>query len=385
MKKIFRCTLVNAALINSYGALAFATNAFESGAVTDSITYSTSSTVSASADNYEHVFANLALNCIHQEFPNVVKHMMNSGADVKAPSKLYPAFYGCLDWHSSVHGHWLLVRMLNTAHDKVDANLIVDKLNISFTKDNIEKELASLKRDNNASFERPYGLAWFLQLTSELRQSAQPEAKAWLQTLLPLEKEIVARLSAWLPKLAYPIRTGEHSQTAFAFGLMLDWAKAAGDSEFEALLTSRVKHYYLSDKNCPLAYEPSGQDFLSPCLAQADLMRRVLSKKDYGQWLNAFFPNLNDSTSTWLAPASVTDKTDGKLAHLDGLNISRAWMIEGIMHALPANDKRVPVLKRALNAHRDAGLNAVLSDMHYMGSHWLGSFAAYLETKRGIK
>ena len=335
-------------------------------------------------NDYESVFANLALHCIHQEFPNVVKHMMNDGDDVKAPRQLYPAFYGCLDWHSSVHGHWLLVRMLNTAQDTVNNDEIIKKLNASFTPRNIQGELKSLKRENNASFERPYGLAWFLQLTAELRQSSIPEAKVWLDTLLPLEKEIVVRISTWLPKLAYPIRTGEHSQTAFAFGLMLDWAKTSGNEEFEALLMSKVKDYYQSDKQCPLAYEPSGQDFLSPCLAEADLMRRVMSKKDYSQWLSAFFPGLTSKTSNWLSPATVTDKTDGKLAHLDGLNISRAWMIEGIMEALPEGDERIPVLEKTLKAHRKAGLDAVFGDMHYMGSHWLGSFASYLETKRGI-
>ena len=335
-------------------------------------------------NDYESVFANLALHCIHQEFPNVVKHMMNDGDDVKAPRQLYPAFYGCLDWHSSVHGHWLLVRMLNTAQDTVNNDEIIKKLNASFTPRNIQGELKSLKRENNASFERPYGLAWFLQLTAELRQSSIPEAKVWLDTLLPLEKEIVVRISTWLPKLAYPIRTGEHSQTAFAFGLMLDWAKTSGNEEFEALLTSKVKDYYQSDNQCPLAYEPSGQDFLSPCLAEADLMRRVMTEKDYSQWLSAFFPDLTAKTSSWLAPATVTDKTDGKLAHLDGLNISRAWMIEGIMSALPDDDARLPVLEKTLKIHREAGLNAVFGDMHYMGSHWLGSFANYLETKRGI-
>lgn len=335
-------------------------------------------------NDYESVFANLALHCIHQEFPNVVKHMMNDGDDVKAPRQLYPAFYGCLDWHSSVHGHWLLVRMLNTAQDTVNNDEIIKKLNASFTPRNIQGELKSLKRENNASFERPYGLAWFLQLTAELRQSSIPEAKVWLDTLLPLEKEIVVRISTWLPKLAYPIRTGEHSQTAFAFGLMLDWAKTSSNEEFEALLMSKVKDYYQSDKQCPLAYEPSGQDFLSPCLAEADLMRRVMSKKDYSQWLSPFFPGLTSKTSNWLSPATVTDKTDGKLAHLDGLNISRAWMIEGIMEALPEGDERIPVLAKTLKAHRKAGLDAVFGDMHYMGSHWLGSFASYLETKRGI-
>ncbi len=388
IKNLINCTAALATTLAAPTAFASGTSTVET-ANTNSASINQIANATAYADvpnnNYESVFANLALHCIHQEFPNVVKHMMNNGEDVKAPSQLYPAFYGCLDWHSSVHGHWLLVRMLNTTQGAVDKGEIIEKLNASFTPKNIQGELVSLKRENNASFERPYGLAWFLQLTAELRQSSLPEAKRWLNTLLPLEEEIVSRISAWLPKLAYPIRTGEHSQTAFAFGLMLDWAKTAGNKEFEALLTSRVKDYYLADKQCPLAYEPSGQDFLSPCLAEADLMRRVMSKKDYSQWLSAFFPGLTAKTSYWLAPATVTDKTDGKLAHLDGLNISRAWMIEGIIQALPEHDKRLPVLEKALSTHREAGLNAVFGDMHYMGSHWLGSFASYLETQRGLK
>ena len=383
IKNFIRSSIALTTIIATHNAFATSTPTAEAVSPNSTKTDASYST-GTSNNNYESIFANLALHCIHQEFPNVVKHMMNSADDVKAPNKLYPAFYGCLDWHSSVHGHWLLVRMLNTAQDAVDKDEIIEKLNISFTAENIQGELASLKRENNASFERPYGLAWFLQLTAELRQSSLPEATEWLNTLRPLEDEIVARVSAWLPKLAYPIRTGEHSQTAFAFGLMLDWAKTAGNEEFEALLTSRVKDYYLADKQCPLAYEPSGQDFLSPCLAEADLMRRVMSKKDYSQWLSAFFPSLTARTSNWLAPATVTDKTDGKLAHLDGLNISRAWMIEGIISALPDDDARLPVLKKTLKAHRGAGLNAVFGDMHYMGSHWLGSFASYLETQRGI-
>ncbi|GEA06151.1 hypothetical protein KUL42_09120 [Alteromonas sp. KUL42] len=334
---------------------------------------------------YEKVFANLALQCIHQTYPNVVKHMMNDASDVKTPDKLYPAFYGCLDWHSSVHGHWLLVRMLNTAQNNVDRERIISRLALSFTKENIDGELTSLLRENNASFERPYGLAWFLQLTAELRTATFPEAEKWLEVLTPLETAIVERISIWLPKLAYPIRTGEHSQTAFAFGLMLDWAREAKNVEFEQILTGRINKYYSGDTQCPLAYEPSGQDFLSPCLAEADLMRRIMTQSEFATWLTAFFPQLTGNKEHWLAPATVTDKSDGKLAHLDGLNISRAWMIEGIMRALPKDDKRQDTLKASFEQHRSAGLHAVIGDMHYMGSHWLGSFASYLETQRGIQ
>lgn len=336
--------------------------------------------------SYEDVFSQLALGCIHKEYSNKIAHYMNSDDDLKPPRELYPAFYGCFDWHSSVHGHWLLVRMLNTSPDKVDRTLIIEKLNQSLSKQNIEAELANYQRPGMASFERPYGIAWLLQLTAELRQSNVEQAKVWLNNLLPLEQQAVSNISDWLPKLSFPIRTGEHSQTAFAFGLMLDWSRISEDKAFETLLTNKVRALYVNDKHCPLAYEPSGQDFLSPCVAEADLMRRVMNPHEFSAWLTDFFPTLTGSTKQeWLVPAVVTDKSDGKLAHLDGLNTSRAWMLEGIVNGLPSNDARILPLKRAIEAHRKAGLDAVLGDMHYMGSHWLGSFATYLQTQRGLQ
>ena len=334
---------------------------------------------------YTQVFSGLAMDCIHKEYSNKIAHYMTSDDDLKPPRELYPAFYGCFDWHSSVHGHWLLVRLLNTHESEVDGAAIRQMLNKSFAPANIAGELESYTRPGMKSFERPYGIAWLLQLTAELRQSSGDDAKRWLNHLLPLEQQAVLNISEWLPKLSFPIRTGEHSQTAFAFGLMLDWAQIAGDREFEALMKSRVRELYAGDVNCPLAYEPSGQDFLSPCIAEADLMRRVLTQSEFSSWLTDFFPSLNANTgSDWVVPATVTDKSDGKLAHLDGLNTSRAWMLEGITSALPMNDVRRKPLQSAIAAHRKAGLEAVLGDMHYMGSHWLGSFATYLETKRGL-
>ncbi len=340
----------------------------------------------SSQSSYEAVFAGLALGCIHKEYGNKIAHVMNSDEDLKPPRELYPMFYGCYDWHSSVHGHWLLVRLLNTRPDKVDADIIIRKLDRSFSAANVAGELANLQRPGMASFERPYGIAWLLQLTSELRQSSLPQANQWLQHLLPLEQRAVSNISDWLPKLTFPIRTGEHSQTAFAFGLMLDWSRVAGDQAFERLLTGRTKELYLKDRDCPLAYEPSGQDFLSPCLAEADLLRRILDRQSFADWLSDFLPTLTSETgSDWLVPGVVTDKSAGKLAHLDGLNTSRAWMLEGIISGLPHDDSRIATLRRVAEAHREAGLDAVLGDMHYMGSHWLGSFATYLQTRRGLE
>ncbi|MBO1255898.1 DUF2891 domain-containing protein [Alteromonas sp. 5E99-2] len=330
-------------------------------------------------------FSELALECVHKEYPNIVKHLMNSDDDVKTPKLLYPAFYGCFDWHSSVHGHWLLTRIVSQYPDSAHHQDIINTLNQSFTKENIQGELAYFNReDTGTSFERPYGLAWFLQLTTELRQWNDPQAKIWLDILAPLESKIVANVSDWLPKLAFPIRVGEHSQTAFSFGLMLDWSVVAKDNVFHDLLESNITRLYGDDVNCPLAYEPSGQDFLSPCLAEADLMRRILPKKEYGNWLSKFLPSIPaNGDGSWVTPAVVTDASDGKLAHLDGLNLSRAWMLEGIASALNPQDPRQAAIFNAAKAHKQAGINSVINDLHYMGSHWLGSFATYLETQRG--
>tara|TARA_R110000744_G_scaffold23717_3_gene59999 strand:- start:647 stop:1735 length:1089 start_codon:yes stop_codon:yes gene_type:complete len=331
-------------------------------------------------------FAQLALECVHKEYPNIIKHMMTGDEDVKTPKQLYPAFYGCFDWHSSVHGHWLLTRIASQHPETASYQDIMTSLDQSFTEANIAGELAYFNRQNTGtSFERPYGLGWFLQLTTELREWDNPQAKKWLTHLTPLEDKIIANISDWLPKLSFPIRVGEHSQTAFAFGLMLDWSKTANNQRFDDLLTQNITRLYRDDKDCPLAYEPSGQDFLSPCIAEADLMRRVQSTAEYTKWLSDFLPTLpKNGDSNWLNVATVVDKSDGKLAHLDGLNLSRAWMLEGIASGLNIEDPRRLAILNAAKAHKQAGINSVIHDMHYMGSHWLGSFATYLETQRGL-
>jgi hypothetical protein len=322
-------------------------------------------------------FAQLALECVHREYPNKIAHVLASDADARPPRVLTPAFYGCYDWHSAVHGHWLLARAVRLFPDAPYSAQARTELARSFTSANVTVEVAYLRADGRASFERPYGLAWLLQLAAELRGWNDPQAQAWVSTLAPLETEAAARLKAWLPKLRYPIREGEHDQTAFSFGLVWDWAQVARDAGMQQLLRDKAQQFYMNDRACPLAYEPSGQDFLSPCLAEADFMRRVLDPQGFAKWLTAFLPQIaRDGSIAWLPPGEVTDRSDPKLAHLDGLNLSRAWMLEGIARGLPANDKRIRALRASAAEHRRVSLGAVTSE-HYVGSHWLGTFALY--------
>jgi hypothetical protein len=329
-------------------------------------------------------FAELALACVHQEYPNKIAHVLQGDADVKPPRLLTPAFYGCYDWHSAVHGHWLLARLARTFPDAPFAARSRAALGSSLTAEHIADEVRYVAGPGRVGFERPYGLAWLLQLAAELREWKDPDAQRWAATLKPLEAAAAARITEWLPKLSRPIRVGEHDQTAFSFGLILDWAGIAGDTHMSELIASRTNAFYGSDRECPTAYEPSGQDFLSPCLAEADLMRRVQSPARFAEWLRGFMPGIPaDGNAGWLEPAVVTDPTDPKLAHLDGLNLSRAWMLDGIIKGLPATDLRRAALQSAAQRHRAAGLASVTGE-HYEGGHWLGSFAVYLTTGRGL-
>jgi hypothetical protein len=321
-------------------------------------------------------FAGLALDCIHKEYPNKIAHSLNSDADVKPPRELTPAFYGCFDWHSCVHGHWLLVRLARTfpqAPFAADARRAVAQ---SLTPANIAQEVKYLNTDGRSSFERPYGLAWLLQLAAELKEWDDPEAREWYAALRPLEQAATARIASWLPKMEHPIRTGEHNNTAFSIGLMLDYARITGNSEFGKLVEARARDYYLKDKNCPLAYEPSGEDFLSPCLAEADVVRRILPQSEFTRWFDAFLPVVD------LEPTRVADVTDGKLYHLAGLNLSRAWMLEGILSKLPEANPRRKQLSALATKLKQTGLESINS-AHYEGGHWLGSFAVYLVSGRG--
>jgi hypothetical protein len=331
-------------------------------------------------------FANLALACIDREYPNKISHLLAADADLRPPRELTPAFFGCYDWHSAVHGHWLLVRLLRLfpgAPFAVRARAALDR---HLTPERLAAETTYITTAGRETFERPYGLAWLLQLDAELHEWRDPQAERWAQAVAPLAQAAVARLTSWLPKLTHPVRIGEHNQTAFSLGLALDWARGAGDSAAAALFTRRARELYGNDQACPLAYEPSGEDFLSPCLAEADLMRRILAPRDYAPWLRRFLPSIpvaGRPAGDWLPIGVVTDPTDGKLAHLDGLNLSRAWMLEGIAAGLPAGDPRLPTLRATAATHRTAGLAAVTGD-HYEGGHWLGSFAVYLSSGRGL-
>jgi hypothetical protein len=329
-------------------------------------------------------FAALALKCLHQEYPNHISHTLISDADVRAPHELTPAFYGCYDWHSDVHAHWLLVRLTRLFPDADFARAARVAVAQSLTAQNIAGELAYLRREDRASFERPYGLAWFLQLCAELRAWDDPQATQWSNTLRPLESEAATRLENWAGKLRYPIRVGEHDQTAAAFSLVWDWAGVADDPQMRSVLAYAARRFYLADRDCPVSYEPSGEDFYSPCLAEADFMRRVLGPDAFARWLGDFLPDIPARPGKpWIEPAIVIDRSDPKLAHTDGLNLSRAWMLEGIANGLPASDHRVPELRAAAQLHRDVSLPAVTGE-HYEGAHWLAAFAVYLTSGAGL-
>jgi hypothetical protein len=331
-------------------------------------------------------FAGLALKCVHQEYPNKIAHVLSGPADARTPSQLTPAFYGCFDHHSSVHGHWLLARLARLYPSAAFTPAARAALGQSLTGANLRAELAYMNGPGRNGFERPYGLAWMLQLGTELRQWAKidPSIAQWATDFAPLEQRAASQFKTWLPKLRNPMRIGEHSQTAFALGLVRDWAVEAGDTDLIALVDERARTYYGSDRNCPIGYEPGGEDFVSACLGEADLMRRVLPPRDFARWLGIALPGIpRNGSITWLPVGVVTDRSDGKLAHVDGLNLSRAWMLEGIASDLPANDRRRGALIATAKAHADAALPAVTGE-DYAGGHWLGTFATYLVTKRGL-
>lgn len=325
-------------------------------------------------------FAALALKCIQKEYPNKPDHTINDDSDVRNPRAMHPAFYGCLDWHSTVHGHWMLVHLLRLFPNLPESRQIRAALNANLSEKNIAGEVAYLKQANRASFERTYGWSWLLKLAEELHDWNDEDGRRWSRNLQPLADAFAEKYLAFLPKQNYPIRTGVHPNTAFGLAFALDYARAVGDKKLEPLIVERSRNYFGKDVNYPGAWEPGGEDFFSPALMEADLMRRVLNKSEFARWFHRFLPGLaSNQPKSLVQPAVVTDRTDPKLVHLDGLNLSRAWCMRSIAAALPRNDPARRVLTKSATAHAQAAL-PYISSGNYEGEHWLASFAVYLLT-----
>ncbi|MEP6569336.1 MAG: DUF2891 domain-containing protein [Acidobacteriota bacterium] len=338
---------------------------------------------SAITESQASHFAQLALKCVTREYPNKPEHVLNDASDVQGPKALHPAFYGCFDWHSSVHGHWMLVRLLRLFPTVPEAGDIRKALGANLTAENIQAETAYLKGKNRQSFERTYGWAWLLKLAEELSKSTDADAKIWSRNLQPLVDALVDSYLQFLPKQTYPIRTGVHPNTAFGLAFALDYAKTSGNEKLAVLIAERSRTYFLNDKNYPGAWEPGGEDFFSPALLEADLMRRVLGPEEFRRWFDQFLPQLAAGMpQTLLQPATVTDRSDPKLVHLDGLNLSRAWCMRSIANALPQTDPARQVLARSARLHLNDALAHVASG-DYAGEHWLASFAVYLLSTPG--
>lgn len=325
--------------------------------------------------------AGLALKGLDQEYPNKPGNVLASARDVRPPRELTPAFFGCFDWHSSVHGHWMLVRLLKVQPDFSRAQEIRDRLEQHLTLANIQAETKHFQQPEHKSFERLYGWAWYLRLVAELHQWEDPQGQRWRENLRPLEEHLVAATLAFLPKQAYPIRTGVHPNTAFGLAQIRDYAVAVKNQGLIEMIDQRSRDYYLADRNYPIEYEPSGEDFFSAALNEADLMRRVLGPEEFADWFAKFIPDLErPAVERFLTPVSVTDITDGKLVHLAGLNFNRAWTLQGVVQALPASNPLRNRLARAAAEHTQAGMEYVFTG-DYAGEHWLGTFAIYVLTE----
>ena len=323
-------------------------------------------------------FAQLALKCVTKEYPNKPDHTINDGNDVKSPRALHPAFYGCFDWHSSVHGHWMLVRLLRLFPDLPEGIRIRAALNANLSAENIAVEVAYLGQPNRQSFERTYGWAWLLKLAQVLHGWNDVDGQVWARNLEPLADALAQNYLRFLPKQTYPIRTGVHPNTAFGLAFALDYATAKGNKKLQNLIEERSRTYFGNDVNYPASWEPGGEDFFSPALIEADLMRRVLKPAEFAPWFHRFLPDVvNGEPKSILRPAVVSDRTDPKLVHLDGLNLSRAWCMRSIAAALPPNDPAREMLAQAAAQHAQDALVHVASG-NYEGEHWLASFAVFL-------
>lgn len=319
----------------------------------------------------QRIFA-LPIHCLTIEYPNKLGQVLGSDTDLKSPKALRPIFYGCFDWHSSVHGYWSIVRLLKQYPQLDNDGKVRRLLKDHITPENLEVELAFFQDGHNLSFERTYGWAWLFKLQQELQTWQDSDAQEWANVLQPLIDLLSERTQEYLSKLVYPIRTGQHDNTAFSLTLMYEYAESVGDMGLLNAIKTNAVRFFESDKNCDLLYEPSGYDFLSPCLEEAYLMSKILPKNDYKNWLVNFMPVLFEEEVEVLQPAIVSDRSDGKLVHLDGLNYSRANCLYGIAQVLP--ELRTTLVPIA-NAHIRFSLKNIADDDDYMGSHWLGSFA----------
>jgi hypothetical protein len=315
--------------------------------------------------------AQLPVNCLDTEYPNKLGQTLGGDDDLKSPKVLHPAFYGCFDWHSSVHGHWSLVRLLKMFPELENTQPLKEKLLESISKENILIEIEFFKGEHNKSFECTYGWAWLLKLAEELHTWDDPIAKEIETNLQPLTDVIIDKNIEFLPKLNYPLRVGTHTNTAFGLSFAFDYAETVNHEALKAPFIERAKYFYLNDTNCPINWEPSGSDFLSPCLEEAALMKRLLPTEEFKPWLDAFLPQLKNSNYN-LEVGLVSDRTDGQLVHLDGVNFSRAWSLNKITEGLPEYEH----LKNIANQHINYSLPSIVGDS-YEGGHWLGSFAIY--------
>jgi len=322
-------------------------------------------------------FARRALSCIQVEYPNKLSHVMRNASQVGTPSDLHPAFYGCFDWHSSVHGHWMLIRLLKLYPEMEEASKIRNTLSQTLTKANLLHEAAYLHEKGRKAFERTYGWAWLLKLAEELETWHDDQGQEWSENLNPVTQAIKGLYLDFFPKQDYPIRMGTHTNTAFGMSFAYDYAFAIEDEEISLLMAERAFDYFLTDANCPAAWEPGGADFLSPCLEEANLMSRFMPPANFGEWLEELIPELKEGgPATLMVPAEVSDRTDPQIVHLDGLNLSRAWCMYRIATALPEGDKRIKWLRDAAYEHIMMTLPYVASG-NYEGEHWLASFAVY--------
>ncbi|PXW22565.1 DUF2891 domain-containing protein [Paraburkholderia caballeronis] len=318
-------------------------------------------------------FATIALAHLTREYPNKLTHGLAGPQDVRSPRELHPVFYGSYDWHSCVHGYWLIARVLQRFPDLPEAPRIVATFDEHFTDEKMAGERAYLDLPHNQGFERPYGWAWLLALAAQLDAMNTPEAQRWSRALAPLTGTFVERFETFLPKATYPLRVGTHFNTAFALTLALDFARQTGRAGLATLIEDTARRWHLNDVACQ-AWEPSGDEFLSPALMEAVLMSRVLPRDAFHAWFAAFLPELAARRpATLFTPATVTDRSDGKIAHLDGLNLSRAWCQRTLARALPDGDARIALLHEAARTHLDTALPHVAGD--YMGEHWLATFA----------